>query len=42
MDFVKYTPWLAPLIMAAMVTLTVTLRPPAHNTGQSASNTTSR
>lgn len=42
MDFVKYAPWLVPLILAAMVILTVTVRPGQHNTGQPTDTATKR
>ena len=44
MDFVKYAPWLVPLILVAMIALTVALRPhqearsPAHTTEKPATS----
>jgi hypothetical protein len=40
MDFVKYSPWLVPLILAAMVALTVTLIP-EQNAGEPPEKTSS-
>lgn len=42
MDFVKHAPWLVPLFCVAGVALTVTLRPPQHNTGHLADDTVGR
>jgi hypothetical protein len=42
MDFVKYTPWLAPLVLIAMLALAGMLNSAPQNTGRPASNTSSR
>jgi hypothetical protein len=42
MDFVKYTPWLAPLVLIAMLALAGMVNSTRQNTGQPGSNAASR